>query len=498
MVCDSVWGPWPRSRPRPPSSRPRPGPAPPAPTRWWLAGRILLALALVLLVLSAVAALRPVSNPGIQECGPPLVFLASSGENRLVRPGDTGRPDEEALVAQPECRARAVDEIGRAARLFAAFVVCAALGAAAGLVDDRLALRRAPPYETLLRELPLEARARRGLVPRVTVDELGAELPPVEKPEIAGIVAAGVIAPLALVILAPPAMAGAALADFQLLPALAAVLAAAASVAAAAELRVILFVGPADRPERPWEREGRDEARLRWLLTTVAGGWLAAIRPLVGASGVDLHRLRRQGRSRAQAVVAERVLVTMAVAVHLVLLVLAVLAEARSPEHVPPAYVHGRQLIVAGAVIVLVATGLCRVPARWRGLPVRPSWRGLVHLHRVVPAITDRLAAAALTLARPVLAALVLAACLATVGAHPNPLDVLVIALLVPVAVAVSPTPAGAGTVEAVLMLLLMEVAGVDSGRAAIAALAFRGLTFWLPMIPGYHAACRLQEDGSL
>jgi Mg2+-importing ATPase len=57
--------------------------------------------------------------------------------------------------------------------------------------------------------------------------------------------------------------------------------------------------------------------------------------------------------------------------------------------------------------------------------------------------------------------------------------------------------PGGLGTFEATSVLML-RLAGLDLAGALSATLLFRGLTFWLPMLPGYWASRRvLADDGT-
>jgi undecaprenyl-diphosphatase len=55
------------------------------------------------------------------------------------------------------------------------------------------------------------------------------------------------------------------------------------------------------------------------------------------------------------------------------------------------------------------------------------------------------------------------------------------------------PTPGGVGGIEAALTACLTAV-GVDSSQAVPAMLLFRGITYWLPVIPGYIAFWYLQR----
>jgi Mg2+-importing ATPase len=56
--------------------------------------------------------------------------------------------------------------------------------------------------------------------------------------------------------------------------------------------------------------------------------------------------------------------------------------------------------------------------------------------------------------------------------------------------------PGGLGTFEATSVLML-RLAGLDLAGALSATLLFRGLSFWLPMLPGYWASRRVLADDS-
>jgi hypothetical protein len=61
----------------------------------------------------------------------------------------------------------------------------------------------------------------------------------------------------------------------------------------------------------------------------------------------------------------------------------------------------------------------------------------------------------------------------------------------------VSPTPAGIGFVEGGLALALTTL-NVSLGAAAVITLAFRGITFWIPLLFGMIAFRVLPHTGEL
>jgi glycosyltransferase 2 family protein len=62
---------------------------------------------------------------------------------------------------------------------------------------------------------------------------------------------------------------------------------------------------------------------------------------------------------------------------------------------------------------------------------------------------------------------------------------------------AVSPTPGGLGVMEATLVAGLTAT-GVPAAPAVTGVLAFRLLTFWLPILPGALALRALRRNGLL
>jgi uncharacterized protein (TIRG00374 family) len=76
---------------------------------------------------------------------------------------------------------------------------------------------------------------------------------------------------------------------------------------------------------------------------------------------------------------------------------------------------------------------------------------------------------------------LALLACLRAVGAEPDPSLVLLAYVAAQLLGTIPLTPGGLGFVEAGLTGLL-TAAGIDAGDAALATLAYRLVSFWLPL----------------
>ncbi|WP_132059072.1 lysylphosphatidylglycerol synthase transmembrane domain-containing protein [Halorussus amylolyticus] len=59
----------------------------------------------------------------------------------------------------------------------------------------------------------------------------------------------------------------------------------------------------------------------------------------------------------------------------------------------------------------------------------------------------------------------------------------------------VTPLPGGLGGVEAVLILLIVPITGVDAATAGAAAVIHRGATYWFPVLIGGSATAMLEAD---
>lgn len=442
-------------------------------TAAWTAAKLLLLAGAVALGAAIWIVTRPVVNPGVQDCGTSASFVLSSTENVVVHPGEPGAPpDAPALALQPTCRELVDLEVRKAGLAAGAFFVLTFLGAVVGLLDDRVEYWKAPRFETLLRPMDRDQRVGFGLLPNVEPDELGRTLPPLEPIEVVGLVGFGAATVVVLPLAAGSDAWRAALDRFEpgaLVPLLAWTLLA---YVAAALARVAVFpasTGP-----------------LALLRHVIASSWSGRLRPYVGTFGVDLHDLRRSGRSLAEGVAEVRTLETGAGLVHLVLFGAALwsVSSLDPGDHEYPL----STLLLAGATAFFLLYGLTTLGRRVRGLPVRPGrdgFGGLVALARQ-PGRLGALVGGAV--AQTVLTGALLAAGLAAAGASASFGAVLAVALAAVTLQPVAPTPHGVGVVEGVTMTGLVLV-GVEPGAAALATLAARAVGFWLPMLPGALAA---------
>jgi uncharacterized membrane protein YbhN (UPF0104 family) len=442
----------------------------------WAMARVLIVAGFIALGASAYVAWRPVTNPNVQECGSPLGFFVHQRDNVIVHPGAPGAPTDPRaaaeLEAQPHCRDRAATEMARAGVAFGAFVALTFLGIIVGLLDDRVALWRAPRFETYLRELPTEARVRHGLEARVRDDDLAhPDLPPIEPPEVVALVVGDVLAAVGLPFVATVAAAHAAFDEVQAVPLVLAVLIGAVVILAAALTR--MAVDPAGPRPAAW-------CRACW-----ASAWQSGLRPLVSWFGVDVHRLRRWavGRDEAHATVAGLQLSSLAAHAAVGLVALVWWARAARPVVDP----RGPHIVLAVVVVLVVANGASRLPARWRAFAVHPS---IGVLRSVEPARLGILAVGAV--AQLLLRTAALAACVAAFGGGAPFVWLLLVSAIAIAVGAIGPFPNGAGVVEAVAVLGLVFVAGVPTAIAVCAALAWRVTTFWVPLLTGAWQARRV------
>jgi glycosyltransferase 2 family protein len=93
--------------------------------------------------------------------------------------------------------------------------------------------------------------------------------------------------------------------------------------------------------------------------------------------------------------------------------------------------------------------------------------------------------------------AFTLAGCLAAFDAHLPLVTTVAVYLAAAAVAAASPTPGGLGAMEAALVAGLTAV-GAPAGPAVAGVLAFRLLTYWLPILPGWLAYRALRADRTL
>jgi len=234
----------------------------------------------------------------------------------------------------------------------------------------------------------------------------------------------------------------------------------------------------------------------RTTLVQVASSFANRLTPAgLGGIGLNIRYLERAGMDRPAAAAAVAVNTAAGVILHVLGLLVAATLIGRArvgAAHIP----KGWPLLVALAG-VLAAGGLVLWSPLGRQRLVTPVLRAGRELAQVLrrPGKAAQLlgGSAGVTLTY----ALALACCLAAFNAH-LPLASTVGVYLAGAAVAsISPTPGGLGAMEAALVAGLTAV-GAPTGPAVAGVLAFRLLTFWLPILPGWLAYRALRADGTI
>jgi uncharacterized membrane protein YbhN (UPF0104 family)/membrane-associated phospholipid phosphatase len=234
----------------------------------------------------------------------------------------------------------------------------------------------------------------------------------------------------------------------------------------------------------------------RTALVQVASSFANRLTPAsLGGIGLNIRYLQRAGMDRPSAVGAVAVNTAAGVLVHVLGLLVATVLIGRarlSPAHLPTGWPA-----LVGLVAALVLGGL----ALWSPLGRRRLVTPTLRARRELAAVLRRPGKAAQLLGGSsgvtLTYALCLACSLAAFGAH-LPLASIVAVYLAGAAVAsLSPTPGGLGAIEAALVAGLTAV-GAPTGPAVAGVLAFRLLTFWLPILPGWLAYRALRADGTI
>ena len=448
-------------------------------SRLWLVARVLLVIAAVAFAVAAFFAFRPVTNPGVQQCGSPILYAARNEPDvRVPAPGSAEEPaDADALRSQPRCRLLVDEQLWSALVALSIGIVAGGLGAALGLLDDRLAYRRSPRFESFLRERPSGVPSDPWNQPVVPLDDLGRRVPDLEWREVRVTVAAGVAALVLLPLLGPWSVVSDALGQF-----------------APAWVAVAILLVAATYPMATLGLLGADAFPVL-LTTSVAASFTGRLLPEYGPQGLAVHQLVKAGTPRPEAVRRLALLDALAVTSHGALLVLLGLVALLGSTAAGSAL--GRQWVVWVAVLALLAIGAFSARRRYRNLVIRPTRQSFADAlaARSEPASLAIMAGSCVGLA--LLDGLVVVAAVHAFGGGGSPVGIVVASLAATAAAVLAPTPDGEGVVEAVLVLGLVW-AGVDAGPAIAAALLARVLRFWLPMLPGFLALRRLRHDGVL
>jgi len=448
--------------------------------------RALLWTSLGFLVLASAIGLFPVSNPGVQQCGSPVVFAAVNTDNvRIPSPGATDEPENAAkLRTQSRCSVRVDSQLMFAGLALVIGVLLGFVGAIFGLVQDGRSYRRAPRFESYLRERPATVPDDPWDQPVVPVEDLGERVPEVEWSEVRTLVGFDLFAVVGLSVLGPWSSVQRALGSFN--PgwfALALALIAATYVIGGAQ--VLIAAGRSPRPST---------LRFGDVVTVgIAGSYCGRLLPEFGTAGLAVHELVRIGIERVVAVRRIAVLQTGAVLSHLGLLC-AFGFLALMIAHPSGSALMLSWLVVIGVVAMLVA-GLATATRRYHNMVVRPDVESMGELAALTQQLSQLGLIVGTCIARALFDAFVLIAVMHTFGGSASLVAVIAVSLGASVARVVAFSPDGAGACEAVLALGLIW-AGVDAGTAVATTIAYRIVTCWLPMLPGHVAMGRLDADG--
>jgi undecaprenyl-diphosphatase len=219
----------------------------------------------------------------------------------------------------------------------------------------------------------------------------------------------------------------------------------------------------------------------------------------VGAMATNVRYLERAGSNRPAAVTAVGADSLAGFVVHAIALTAAALVFRVSGQRFA---IRGPDLPDDWALLVLVvvllsvvglATGIPRLHRRWGGA-VRPAMEQLTALIRSPRRGTLLLGASA-----GVTAAYALALCAAVQasGGGVSLVSVVAVYLGGSALAATAPTPGGLGALEAGLIAGLTSV-GQPTAAAVASVLAFRLVTYWLPVLPGAVSFWALRRSGAL
>mgnify|MGYP001158011986 CR=1 FL=1 len=264
-----------------------------------------------------------------------------------------------------------------------------------------------------------------------------------------------------------------------------------------------VLASAATYPMAAMQLAGASRARLP-AASTIAAQVAAAVPGVVapgaiGGAGLNVRYLERSGLSRADALAAVTLANTAAFAVHVAALgtiggIVTGIGVAAVPA--PP-----RWALLAAVIAVAALAGAVfwarlgrRLPGRRLAGEVRELAGGLLAaLRRPRQAILLLGGSAGIT-AGYVLA---LWCSLRAFGAPLSPLRAAAAYLAGAAAGAVSPTPGGLGAVDAALTGGLIRL-GVPGATAVLGVVAFRLVTYWLPVLPGAAALRALRRRGRL
>jgi undecaprenyl-diphosphatase len=205
----------------------------------------------------------------------------------------------------------------------------------------------------------------------------------------------------------------------------------------------------------------------------------------LGGMGVNVRFLQRSGVPQADAVGAVALNGTVGFIVHIVALVFFAVVLKRTG--IPKVSLPNGWVLLVAIVVILAVVGIVLETSYGRKHLLLPTQRTVHDLRAVLrrPTKAVQLFGGAII----VLWSYIIALALSLVAFHANAswLDVAAVYLGGSAVASAAPTPGKVGAVEAALIAGLTAV-GVASGPAVAGVLAFRLVTFWLPILPGWLA----------
>lgn len=231
----------------------------------------------------------------------------------------------------------------------------------------------------------------------------------------------------------------------------------------------------------------------RTTFVQVASSFANRITPgSLGGVGVNIRYLERAGIDRDDAYAAVALNSVAGGAVHIGALIIAVILTARSDVDLIKLPDGGEILIVV--VVLLAGLGLLLWSPLGRRRVVPPTRQAVASVLAVVRQPSK---AAQLFGGSAAITTLYILALTASLEAFHSPLPIVHVAAVYlggSALAAVAPTPGGLGAMEAALVAGLTAF-GLQSGPAIIGVLAFRLVTFWLPILPGWLAFRSLRRQ---
>lgn len=436
----------------------------------WTLSKVLIAVGIFALGVAGVRFFRPVEVPEVQVCGAPVPYLLFDREE--VRP-----PGASLLEETEGCRDLAYAEFEQGMLALAVGVALCLVGAILGLADDRWLLHRAPKFESLLRRRPADAPVALTAGSTAKALSAGRSLPVLDPVDVLylplGMLATFIL--LRLTAGGEELKASYEAAQFSYsVPALLA--AVALPIAAAVQLRAVhrsLGFGSS-------------------LEITIATSFRGDASPSLGPFGLAAFLFTHWGSRRREAI-AELGGMTLASGLsHGILVVGFVLAGGLLSSFVQ---IPDRWWALVLIVVFSLTVGFFRGLTPGGRLVQRPDADALRSLWSNVTSDPARGAAlVGASLALPLLSGLTLAWASSWAGLNLAIPTVIGVVLVAQIAGAAGPMPGGVGLVEAVAVWGLVG-AGAPISGAVLAVLAYRVLTYWLPMAIGAVVATKTTRD---